>query len=321
MEYILIVNPAAGKANAAMSLLPELTRYCKQQGLAYTVEATQYPGHGQEISARWAHTGRQVCLCACGGDGTLHEVINGAYGFPNASVACFPCGTGNDFVRTFGTTGSFLAPSQLDKGEELYIDLIRTHNGFSAGVCSAGIDASVAYGIPKYRRLPFCGGETAYRLSIVENLCRHIGTPMAIQVDEERFSGEFLMVTIANGTTYGGGFCAAPEALADDGLLDVLLVKKIGRAKIARVLPLYQKGKHMQGEKIIPQLQDIILYRRAKRVALSSHVPFVATEDGECEKNTGFEAAVEPAALRFRLPASLAAQYRRKKEQKIADIL
>ena len=126
MEYILIVNPAAGKANAAMSLLPRLTRYCKEQGLAYTVEATQYPGHGQQISAKWAATGREVCLCACGGDGTLHEVINGAYGFSNATVACFPCGTGNDFVRTFGAVETFLDPRQLVEGEALHIDLIRT---------------------------------------------------------------------------------------------------------------------------------------------------------------------------------------------------
>lgn len=309
MRYIFIVNPAAGKSNAAMALLPGLTSYAREQGLTYEVEATQYPGHGQQLSRKWAQTGEEVCLCACGGDGTLHEVVNGAYGFSNASVVCFPCGTGNDFIRAFGDQNEFLDPAVLGGGKELVIDLMQTKNGFSAGVCSAGIDAAVAYGISKYRRIPFCGGEMAYRLSLVENMCRHMGFPMTIWVDEERFDGEFLMVTIANGTTYGGGFCAAPLARVDDGELDVLLVKKISRPQVAAILPVYQKGKHFENGRITEKMGKVITYRRARSVRIASASFFYTTEDGECEKNGLFEVTAVPACLRMRLPAHLAERY------------
>ena len=77
----------------------------------------------------------------------------------------------------------------------------------------------------------------------------------------------------------------------------------------------------MHNGQIIPKMEDIILFRRAKYIELSSHVPFVTTEDGECEKNTIFQASVEPGALRFWVPTPLAVRYRQKKAQERAGTL
>ena len=111
----------------------------------------------------------------------------------------------------------------------------------------------MAYGIPKYRRIPLCGGTMAYNISIVEHICRPIGCPMTVTVDEKKFVGTYLMVTVANGMTYGGGYKAAPRAKLDDGLLDVLLVKKISRLRIASVVASTSPAAILRGMRLSPR--------------------------------------------------------------------
>ena len=77
---------------------------------------------------------------------------------------------GNDFLRTYGTRAEFTDLDAQLAGGEVTIDLLETSLGLSATICAAGLDAQVAYGIPKFRRIPLCGGEAAYALSIVQQL-------------------------------------------------------------------------------------------------------------------------------------------------------
>ncbi len=310
MKYVFIVNPIAGQQNALLSIIPGVTHFLKDKKIAYTIEPTEYAGHATELVRKHASTGEDLYIFACGGDGTLHEVVDGAYGFANVAVGCIPCGSGNDTIRSFGTEKDFLSSKAIETAKELTIDLMQTPDGVAMNICSAGIDAAVAHRATKYRRVPFLGGETAYRLSIVENLARHIGHEMTIEVDEETFSGEFLMTTVANGIAYGGGFRAAPFARLNDGLLDVILVKKIGMLRIAKVLPMFQKGEHFdENGDIIPEMQDIIIYRKATRVRLQGPKPFIVNADGETYPNTDYEVTLLPHAMRFLLPATLFDKY------------
>lgn len=310
VKYVFIVNPIAGQQNALLSIIPGVTHFLKDRKIAYSIEPTEYAGHATELVQKHASTGEDLYIFACGGDGTLHEVVNGAYGFANVAVGCIPCGSGNDTIRSFGTEKDFLSSKAIETVKELTIDLMKTPDGVGMNICSAGIDAAVAHRAEKYRRIPFLGGGTAYRLSIAESLTRRIGHEMTIQVDDETFSGEFLMTTIANGIAYGGGFKAAPFARMNDGLLDVILIKKIGMLRIAKVLPMYQKGEHFDADgNITPELQDIIIYRKAKHVHLQGPKPFVVNADGETYPNTDYEVALLPHAMRFLLPAALFTQY------------
>ncbi len=88
-------------------------------------------------------------------------------------MGCLPYGSGNDFLRTYGTKEEFLDSTPSWQAGRSAIDLMQTSLGLSATICAAGLDAQVAYGIPKFRRIPLCGGEAAYVLSIVEQLCGH----------------------------------------------------------------------------------------------------------------------------------------------------
>ena len=116
-------------------------------------------------------SGQEVFLYACGGDGTLNEVLQGAAGYDNAAVGCVPCGSGNDYVRNFGTQAQFLDLDAQLAARPFTVDMIRTPQGCGIDIYAAGIDAQVANGIPKWRRVPLCGGTTAYTLSILEAVC------------------------------------------------------------------------------------------------------------------------------------------------------
>ena len=108
------------------------------------------------------------------------EAMTGVQGFSNAAVGCLPYGSGNDFLRTYGTRAEFTDLDAQLAGGEVTIDLLETSLGLSATICAAGLDAQVAYGIPKFRRIPLCGGEVSYLLSIVEQLCGHIDDSFAV---------------------------------------------------------------------------------------------------------------------------------------------
>lgn len=309
MKHVFIVNPVSGKADARKYLVPKLEQAAEQAGVDYAVETTQYKGHAVDIAQTLAEReDGQVRLYACGGDGTLNEVFEGVYrSGRHAEVASIPCGSGNDYVRTFGLPQDFLDFDSSIRGTAIPVDLIDTGRGICAALCSVGIDAEVAYNIPKYRRVPLCGGQMAYNLSIVERLMRPMGRRLRIEIDDEVFEDEYLICAVCNGKTYGGGYMAGPGADVQDGLLDVVFVKKISRLRIAGVLNLYKNGRHMKDGQVVEQLRDIMTYRRAKRVYIqpTDGGKVIANIDGECGPAPSLSAAVLPGAARFVIPQHL----------------
>ena len=315
MKRIFIVNPVAGGRDAGVELERRLPQAAAAAGLAaeeYTIVRTEYAGHAKQLAEQYACGGERVQLFSVGGDGTLNEVLSGAYPYKNAAVGCLPYGSGNDFLRNFGTREEFLDLAGQLTGGEQEIDLFETEFGIGAAICSAGLDAQIAYEIPKFRRLPLCGGETAYRLSILQQLLGPLGRRLRITLDGQAVSRECLMVALCNGGYYGGGFFAAPECRMDDGLLDVMLVHKIGLMRIARVLPLYQKGLHIQNGEVIPALRDVIEFRRCRTAQISAEDstarPLIVNVDGECRPAQGISARVLPLAGRIVLPAAVYAR-------------
>ena len=187
----------------------------------------------------------------------------------------------------------------------MIIDLRQTNLGLSATICAAGLDAQVAYGIPKFRRIPLCGGEAAYLLSIVEQLFGRIGRTLTFTIDEETLTVDCLMCAICNGKAYGGGFLAGPEAVPDDGWLDVFIVRKVGRLTIAKLLSMYKNGRHFVNGQRTEAARPYFIYRRAKRVSLrpaDGRGPIVATADGECAPCSEVMASLQPLAGRILLP-------------------
>ena len=312
MRYLFILNPAAGKQDCTVQLIPQLQQAAVRAGIPVDAVATcktEYAGHAKALARAAAEeaakAGEQLHIWTAGGDGTLVEALTGVQGFANAAVGCLPYGSGNDFLRTYGTRAEFTDLDAQLAGGEVTIDLLETSLGLSATICAAGLDAQVAYGIPKFRRIPLCGGEVSYLLSIVEQLCGHIGRRVTFTIDDEELTVDCLMCAICNGKAYGGGFLAGPEAVPDDGWLDVFIVRKVGRLTIAKLLGMYKNGRHFAHGQLTEEAKPYFIYRRARCVALrpvDGRGPIVATADGECAPCDTVTAALQPLAGRILLP-------------------
>ena len=309
MHTLFLLNPTAGKADCTRMLPQQIDAAAARAGLAtgeYTIRITAHAGHARELAnAAARQAGEQLRIYTAGGDGTFNEALTGVYGFENAAVGCLPYGSGNDFLRTFGTKAEFLDLDAQLAGGPVSIDLMQTSLGLSATICAAGLDAQVAYGIPKFRRIPLCGGEAAYALSIVEQLCGHIGRRVEYTIDGETLTVDCLMCAVCNGRTYGGGFCAAPEAQPDDGWLDVYIIRKVSRLTIAKLLGMYKNGGHFRKGQLVRAAEPYFIYRRAKQVSLRAvdgRGPIVATADGECVPKEQITVQVQPLAGRILLP-------------------
>lgn len=312
MRTLFLLNPTAGKADCTRTLPQQIKAAAACAGLApeeYTIQVTNHAGHARELANAAAQQARQsgeeLRVFTAGGDGTFNEALTGIYGYANAAVGCLPFGSGNDFLRTYGTREEFNDLDAQLAGGEVDIDLMQTDLGLSATICAAGLDAQVAYGIPQFRRIPFCGGEMAYALSIVKQLCGHIGRNVTFTIDGEELTVDCLMCAVCNGRTYGGGFYAAPEAQPDDGWLDVFIIRRVSRLTIARLLGMYKSGRHFRNGELTEQAKPYFIYRRAKCVSLrpaDGRGPIVATADGECAPCDAITAQLKPLAGRVLLP-------------------
>lgn len=312
MRTLFLLNPTAGKADCTRTLPQQINAAAARAGLApeeYTIQVTNHAGHARELANAAAQQARQsgeeLRVFTAGGDGTFNEALTGIYGYANAAVGCLPFGSGNDFLRTYGTREEFNDLDAQLAGGEVDIDLMQTDLGLSATICAAGLDAQVAYGIPQFRRIPFCGGEMAYALSIVKQLCGHIGRNVTFTIDGEELTVDCLMCAVCNGRTYGGGFYAAPEAQPDDGWLDVFIIRRVSRLTIARLLGMYKSGRHFRNGELTEQAKPYFIYRRAKCVFLrpaDGRGPIVATADGECAPCDAITAQLKPLAGRVLLP-------------------
>ena len=275
-RHIFILNPAAGRQDSTVRVSEMIDAVLQRRGLAYELHRTLYAGHAAELVSGLARKyTEQVCrFYACGGDGTLNEVAAGAAGFPNAQVACFPCGTGNDFVKLFSGREHFLSLDDLIDGNVISMDIMRINESYAFNLCSTGFDARVSHWVSENkRRLPF-SGKLAYNLSILVNFFQKLSRHFRVTIDGESFEGEYSILVAASGRYYGGGFYAVPEADPDDGLLDFLLIRRMSHAGLLRYIGNYAKGLHQE-------MGGAALYKRGRSITIESENPEPVNADGE----------------------------------------
>lgn len=305
MKRVFIINPVAGKQDASQALPDQIRAAAAEQGIDPIIWITKAPGHARQLTRQAVDAFGQVAVYACGGDGTLNEVIQAAAGNLGVHVGCLPCGSGNDFVRNFGGKEAFLDLTAQLEAQAVTVDLLETSLGYGVDICAAGLDAKVAYGIPKFRRLPGCGGSMAYNLSIVQALFSRFGHRVRITLDEKTEIRDCMMAAICNGRLYGGGYNAAPYARMDDGLLDVILIRPVPRVKLLGFLSRYKAGTHLCPDgSVIPAMRPYLQYVRARDVHLQvlDGRPLVATVDGECRPVMDLRAKIAPGQLSILLP-------------------
>lgn len=300
MRHLFIINPAAGRKGSTAHLEGLLSELSVPHEKIYTKGA----GDAREIARQAAATGEEVRLYACGGDGTLNEVVNGAAEYPNAAVTCVPKGTGNDFLKLFGPEYRqlFYDLEGLAVGPQTPFDLMDCNGHLGLDVVCAGVDARIAAGVHRYKDLPGVSGKGAYVLSLLEQvLLRGIARPMEVEVDGKRWQGETAVLCVCNGRHYGGGFMPVPEAMPDDGILDVLLIPKVSLLTFARLVGKYAKGRYRDYLQLI---QDF----HTTQITYRSREELVTVVDGEVLRDTQFTLRLSEKKVNFFYPAQ--ARYR-----------
>lgn len=298
MKHYFIINPEAGQGKGK-EMIPQVQRTLAGRGISFHIHMTRFPGDGEGFIREKAQEGRPVRFYVCGGDGTLHEAINGAYGFTNASVGLIPTGTGNDFVKNFTQRDIFFDIEAQINGKEIPIDLIRINNKRAVNMVNIGFDCEVAVEASKLKKIPFIQGPLAYWGGLCKRFCLPMGEEMEItDGDGMRLSGKFLLCTIANGSFCGGAFQSSPYAQIDDGLMDFGGIRTFRRMSLLKMLPSYQNGTYI--EKM--QAKKGVHFKRCKNLIVRSKNPLFASIDGEIFSFTDLEMQVEKQAARFILP-------------------
>lgn len=276
MKHVFVVNPAAGKGRAAQVIVPKIEDYFSKNNLDYLIHLTSAPGEGIEfVKKTAAESNEPMRFYACGGDGTLFEIVNGAYGFPHVEVAIIPLGSGNDFIRLFGSKELFMDMDGLVNGVVRTLDLIRCGDLIAINQCSMGFDAEVNANQATFKKLPLLNGESAYVVSMLYCFFKKLNNVFTITIDDgEPFTQNTLFCVAGNSRWYGGGFKAAPLALPDDGLLDFIIVKKsMGRLKLLTLVNKYKQGLHLDWE--------MTRFVRGKKIRIQSDTPAAINCDGE----------------------------------------
>lgn len=286
MKYIFIINPKAGPKNAE-STIRERVRLAAERSSKRTGEVYEYdfytttaPKNATTYVRAYLEThSDDVCFVACGGDGTLNEVVEGVIGYDNAYLTVYPCGSGNDYVKYYGGKEPFLDVTGLFEGSVRDVDVMKVGNRYSINICNFGFDTSVVEAMQKVKRLPIIGGSNSYYTGIaksifaaMKNKCRVYADGILLNHD-----GTFLLCTLANGSYVGGSFNCSPKSDNTDGLIEVCLVSPVNLLKFMKVLPYYQNGTHLD----TPEFQSFIKYVRAKSVRLEAPEDFMVSVDGE----------------------------------------
>ena len=298
MTHLFIINPAAGSRDRTGDYRGKIKAACESRGLPYEIQVSQAPGDCRWLARAAAETGNEYRIYACGGDGTLNEVADGAAGFPNAAVTVFSGGSGNDFVKLFDDPKAFFDLERLLDGSEVTFDMIRCNDTRALNICSVGLDARIGTDVSRYKRLPLLHGFRAYAASTVVNLCKGISEHYVVEIDGERIEGEFTFVCACNGRFYGGGFNPVPEADPTDGLLDVLLVDKVSLLQVPGIIGKYKNGRYKE-------LPHLVRHYKTKGLKITCDKEVPVNVDGEALYAKEVEFSVADEKLRFFYPRGL----------------
>ena len=299
MKHLFIINPAAGGRNHSKEYCEIIHKVCRARKINYEIRISTAPGEAVRLAREAGQTGEEMRIYACGGDGTLNEVVAGAVGYSNVAVTVFSGGSGNDFVKIFDDPKAFFDLHRLMDAEEVEFDLIRCNDDIALNICSVGLDARVGTDAYQYKRIPMLNGFRAYAASTVVNVIKGISEHYVVEIDGQTIDEELTFVCVCNGRFYGGRFNPVPEADPTDGMLDVLLAGKVSRLQVASLIGKYKNGRYQE-------LPEQLRYIKTDKVRILCDKPTAINLDGELRRAQVIEMSVAKEKIRFFYPKGLA---------------
>lgn len=249
MKHLFILNKFAGTHDATSDLEQQIKAASTDGDVV--IEYTSCSGDAAAIARRYAQTGEDLRVYACGGDGTANEALCGILGYDNCALGIVPVGTGNDYVRSLSAdTSVFLDIKRMMDAPVRRVDIMMCADKPALNVISAGYDCEVADRAQKFKRWPLMNGSLAYKLAIVYCLFtkrQHTFIPVA---DGKRVSlpegyKSQMLAVAAKGKYYGGGIKCTPCAELDDGQIDFMSIPTISVIRFIKLLSTFIKGEHI----------------------------------------------------------------------------
>lgn len=294
MKILLICNPQAGDG-LGRKRLPRIRDRFRAHRCALDLQLTEYPGHGIALT-REAELSRYDAVVAAGGDGTVHEVITGYYrnpGLKKPPLGIIPAGTGNAFVRDMDLVGSDWerAVDTIVRGEARAVDVARfttlDETRYSLNVLGVGFVSDVS---ETAVRLKFLGSH-AYLLAVLYRLLSLKTYPMRLTFDGRSEHVDACFAVVSNSRYTGKSFFIAPGAKVDDGLLDLVVLKKISRWRVIRIFGTIFSGAHVR--------EPEVSYHQARNISIDTQTPRVLNVDGEVLGRTPIEIECLPRDLKL----------------------
>lgn len=296
MRYVFIANPMAGAKSGYAKYKDRLETVCKKIGAEYKFILASKDSDLTEFARAEGLAGDAVRIIVLGGDGALCLAANGIIGMSNVELGCIPCGSGNDYVRTFGGVQGFLDVENYLVAPSNYVDAIKTGHLTSINLCSMGLDAIICDRTNRMKRTKKIMGSGTYTLSVLISMLGKVYNSLKITIDDEyKYEGDFIFSLAASGQYYGGGYRGAPLADPSDGLLDFVMVRRVSKLRMLTLIGDYKSGKYINSKKF----KDILITHRGKKMKIECNRPAVVNIDGECQKLTEVTLEVIPQAIRF----------------------
>ena len=297
MQHIFIINPTAGSKDVSNQINNNIFAAFPSFN-AKNIYKTTHAGQATNLAKRLSAEPGEKCIYAVGGDGTLNEVVSGAYGAKDCHVSCVPTGSGNDFIKSFKINPKWFADlARFKNATAKLVNVLEVNGRKCVNIISAGFDAKVGAFAQKMHKKNIVKGKLSYHLGVVFSLFSRINSKYKITInDNEQLEGRFMLMCMGNGRYYGGGYNPCPWADLSDDKMEVVLVKKMSRFNILRIIGKYKKGRVRE----LPE--KIATTHSASKIVIESEKPFYIQYDGECEKTTRAEISVLPEKLSFLLP-------------------
>jgi diacylglycerol kinase (ATP) len=288
-RWVFIVNPAAG-GGFAKTIVPALNKMITKYGIDAEVVFTERSGHASELSEAYLQKGFGYII-AVGGDGTLNEISRPLVNSKDVTIGIIPAGTGNDFIQILGFPGRF-TDSDWDtffRGDTISMDAGSVNGMIFLNGMGLGFDAQVAaenYTEPgKVKE----GGKYKYIWHIVKTLLFFREKRMSVLDSNGSHETDCFINTVSIGRRFAGSFFLTPKAIANDGLLDVCMIKRLSLFERFGILLKVPKGSHIDDRRVNYYQTSGI------RLKFSEEVPFHV--DGELYFASEFNVSIIPNSL------------------------
>jgi YegS/Rv2252/BmrU family lipid kinase len=299
-EWLVIVNPNAGKGKGAKDWAT-ISAFLKKEDLQFMVKFTERKGHAIEFIETFINEGFRRIITV-GGDGTLNEVVNGVFSnhscsTKDISLALIPVGTGNDWGRMFGIPLDYEKAVKIIRENKLMlhdIGLLSYHDEtgikqrYFINIAGLGFESMVVMrtNIQKDKGR---GGKAIYLYNLFMSLLSYKNTKAEIDIDGQKIEANVFSINVGNGRYCGGGMRQTPNAIPDDGILDVTIMKGLSKFEIIRSLKILYDGTILSHPKIDGY--------RCKNLKVSSDSLLYAEADGESLGHTPAEFGIIPACI------------------------